>query len=157
MSADVCPAISALSTWHIALAVMSGLLPLAFLLAAITLWRARRVGALAVIVSALSALLAIAAEAASIAGWLRIRKLMATLTYFTLRQYPSTCMTPDELGHFSPPSNDYYTFQQHVLAQVAPLERAAAVDAAVAVVALAAVIVCALLWRRRRPKQRAGE
>ncbi|MGH2504151.1 MAG: hypothetical protein ACRDID_16715 [Ktedonobacterales bacterium] len=138
----------ALSTWHTALAVMVGLLLLAFLLAVFTLWRARRVGALAVVVSTMSALLVIAAEVASVALWLRIRELLTTLSDFTLR-LPWACMTPDQNGHFSPPPG-YFTVLLHALAQVAPLERAAAVDAAFAVVALATVIACALLWGRRR-------
>jgi hypothetical protein len=145
----------ALSTWHSALVVMIGLLFLAIALAVFTLWRARRVGALAVVVSTTSALLVVGAEVASVALWLRIRDLMATLTDFTLR-LPWACMTPDEYGHFSPPPG-YFTVLLHALAQVAPLERAAAVDVAVAVMALATVIACALLWGRRRPEQRGGD
>ena len=149
MSAAVCPDLAAMTNWHAALTVISVLLPLAFLLAVVVLWRARHIGALAVVVAAVSALLAVVAEVASVMLWLRVRDMKAVLAYFTLPLYPSTCMTPDEYGHFSPPPV-YYDLLRHALAQVASLERAAAVDVVVAVVALAAVIACALLWGRRR-------
>jgi len=72
MSATVCSAMDTLSAWHIGLTVIIGLLPLAFLLAAVTVRRAWRAGMqLAIIVSSVSALLAVASEVASVALWLR--------------------------------------------------------------------------------------
>lgn len=149
MSGAVCPDLAAMTNWHVALTVMIGLLLLALLLAAVTLWRARRVSLLAALVSAAGALPIVAAEAASVILWLRVREMIAVLANYNLSQYPSICMGPDDIGHFSPPPG-YFSGMEHALAQVAPLERAAAVDAVVAGVALVAVIGCALVWGRKR-------
>ncbi len=150
MSATVCPDLLAMTNWRAALTVMISLLPLVFALAAFTLWRARRVSLLAAFVSTIGVLLVVAVEAASIVLWLRVRELIVALANYNLSQYPWVCMGPDDIGHFSPPSG-FFSGMLRVLAQVAPLERAATVDAVVAAAALALVGVSALLWGRRMP------
>jgi hypothetical protein len=75
--------------------------------------------------------------------------LKALLAQFTLSGYYSTCMTPDDIGHFSPPSG-YYAQLLRAVAQVAPLERAALVDVVAAGVVVVAAIACMLMWGRRR-------
>jgi hypothetical protein len=79
MSAKVCPAMDALSAWYSALLVIVDLLLVAFLLAVAVLWRAQRADALTVSISAMSALLAVAAEVTSVVLWLRVRATMAEL------------------------------------------------------------------------------
>jgi hypothetical protein len=138
-----------MTNWRAALTVMVGLFPLVFALAAITLWRAWRVSLLAALVSAVGALLVVVVEAASIVLWLRVRELVTALANYNLSQYPSVCMGPDDVGHFSPPYG-YFSGMLRVLAQVAPLEHAATVNAVVAVAALALVGASALLWGRKR-------
>ena len=149
MSLIVCPDPTAMSNWHTGLAATSVLLLLALLLALLTLWRARRVGVAPMLVTALSAIVVVATEVTSVALWLRFRDTIAGLAMY-FPQYPTSCVTADDLyGHFSPPPAFYETLQ-HIIAQVAPLERVAEVDMAVAAGAVLAVIVCALLWGRRR-------
>lgn len=150
MSATVCPAMDTLSAWQVGLTVVIGLLPLAFLLVAGAVRRAWRAGMrLAIIVSSVCALLTVVSEVASVALWLRFREVKALLAQFTLSSYYTTCMTPDDVGHFSPPSG-YYSQLLHAVAQVAPLERAALVDVVAAGVVIVAAIACALVWGRRR-------
>lgn len=149
MNALMCPDPTGVSTWQIALPVMSGLLLLAALLALLTLWRAWRLGVAPALATTVSALVALSTAGASVALWLRLRGAIALLTHY-FPAYPASCQTADQYyGHFSPPPG-FFDAVQRAITQVAPLEQAAAVDVAVAALAVAAVIVCALRWGRRR-------
>lgn len=149
MNALTCPDPTAITVWQNVLPVMSGLLLLTALLALPTLWRARQMRAAPIFATALSVLVVVATAGASIVLWMRIRQTIFYLTFY-FPAFPSSCAPADYYyGHFSPPPG-FFIAVQHTIAQVAPLEQAAAVDVAVAALAVAAVIVCALRWGRRR-------
>lgn len=148
-----CPDPEAISTWPAVMAILTVALLFAAPLALITLWRARLIGAFALITSAASAVLVVAAGAASAFLFVRFRDTITQIAQYFPR-YPSSCISADALyGHFSPPPQFFETLQRS-MAQVVPLETAAAIDSAAAASAIVAVLACALIWGRRRPPTR---
>ncbi len=145
-----CPDPVGISAWRAAMAILTGALLFAALLALIMLWRVRLMGAFSQLITASSAVLAAVTGAASAFLFVRFQDTIAQITPYFPR-YPSSCVSAGEFyGHFSPPPQFMEALQRSI-GQVVPLETAAAVDAAVAGVAIMAVLACALIWGRRRP------
>jgi hypothetical protein len=145
-----CPDPVGVSAWRAVMAMQTGALPFAALLALITLSRARLMGAIALLTTAASTALAVATGAASAFLFLRFGDTIARIAAYFPR-YPSSCISADEVyGHFSPPPG-FFDALQRSTAQIVPLDTAAAIDSVVAVSAIIVVLVCALVWGRRRP------
>ena len=122
-----CPDPAAISAWRAAMAILAVASLFAAPLAFITLWRTRLMGAIALLISALSTALVVATGVASALLFLRLRGAIAQIAQYFPR-YPSSCVSADTLyGHFSPPPQFYEALQRSI-AQVVPLETAAAID-----------------------------